>query len=124
MRVSRIGMKSIFDWIATSQAMGKKIETAALLVTAALKSTTTKYVPAMRPVWLPAAASTIHCKARSRKRLWFLHNVKIRLTPATIFAPPESVSASERPNPTAIMMRRSILAPFLKNLGFRNYKQA
>ncbi len=63
MRVSKIGVKSIFDCAATSHAMGKKIETAALLVTAALKSTTTKYVPAIRPVWLPAAALTIHCQS-------------------------------------------------------------
>ena len=65
MRVSRIGMKFIFACTATSHAMGKKMETAALLVTAALNSTTTKYVPAIRPVWLPAAASTIHCQEKA-----------------------------------------------------------
>lgn len=107
-------MKSIFDCKATSQAMGKKIETAALLVTAALKSTTTKYVPAIRPVWLPAAASTIHCQQQIESHLSST-NTKAResLTLATIFAPPEIVSASERPKPTAIMMSKSILAPFL-----------
>ena len=40
--VSKSGLKSMFDCTATSHAMGKKMDTAALLVTAALKSVTTK----------------------------------------------------------------------------------